>query len=99
MKTTNFVYMKTIKATTKLGKHFWTNYTLTRAENVSEAYKQPSSRKIAIDKELQALCAREGGSNYKIIRANEQCFTAAWIVKGQGLRVETKYNSYLIIID
>ena len=91
--------MKTIKATTKVGKHFWLAYVLAKAENVSEAYKQPSSRKIAIDKELQALCAKEGGSNYKIISAGTSCFTAAWTIKGKGLRVETKYNSYLIIID
>ena len=88
--------MKTIKATTKVGARLWIQYASAKAQNVEEAYKRPSGRKIAIDKGLQDLCAKEGGAGYRIISAGTSYFTVAWRI-GRGLRVETISNSYLVV--
>ena len=84
----------TIKS--KQAQHWLAAYTASKYHSVEQAYANPSSRKIEADRECWERCQREKGYGYRIISAGAQFFTAAWMVYGENLRVETAYNSYII---
>lgn len=88
--------MKTIKSTTRRGQYYIRMYNASEWFSVNDAYKNPSWRKVQADEHCQCLRALEKGEGYRIIAANTQAFTAAWRTK-EGLRVETRSCSYIII--
>lgn len=73
-----------------MARYNWSNI-----GNVRVAYKNPSQDKIQADNDCFAMCKEEGGYDYRIISYNCQAFTAAWRTD-EGLRVKTRYNSYII---
>lgn len=88
--------MEKISIKSKRAQHWLAAYNASKYHSVKQAYAKPSSRKIEADRECQERCQRENGYGYRIISANAQHFTAAWMVCGENLRIETAYNSYII---
>ena len=94
--------MRTLKASTSQGKRVINMAIGCNNETLDELYKTYSREKqIAYDR-CRELCAKENGYLFGIGSANAFCFTARWFVKRQPfdeLRVETKDNSYRVILD
>ena len=88
--------MKKMTIKSRQAQNWLAAYNASKYHSVKQAYANPSSRKIKADRECQECCQRENGYGYRIISAGSQFFTAAWMVGGENLRVETAYNSYII---
>lgn len=88
--------MKRIKKESKKGQAFLAHYERATAESVEQFYKNPSANKIRIERDLRLRMQREKGRGFKIICGNCCLFTAAWLVPN-GLRVETRYESYILV--
>lgn len=88
--------MKKISIKSKQAQNWLAAYNASKYSSVEQAYANPSNKKIEADRECWKRCQREYGFNYKIISANRNYFTAAWMVYGENLRVETVNNSYII---
>ena len=94
--------MRTLKASTSQGKRVVNMAIRCNNERLDELYNVYSSRKQIAYDECRELCAKENGYLFGIGSANTFGFTARWFVKGQPfdeLRVETKDNSYRVILD
>lgn len=87
--------MKRIKKSSKAGSYYLYRYEHAKATSVKQFYKQPSIAKIEAEKECLCRMWREHGEDYKILGGNASIFTAAWRT-AEGLRVETRENSYLV---
>ena len=87
--------MKRIKKSSKAGSFYLYKYEHAKATSVKQFYKQPSSAKIEAEKECLCRMRQEHGKYYKILGGNAHAFTAAWMT-AEGLRVETRKNSYLV---
>ncbi len=88
--------MKKMTINSKQAQHWLVAYNASKYYNVMQAYVNPSSAKIEADRECWEQCQREKGYGYRIISAGPFCFTAAWMVYGGNLRVETAKGSYII---
>lgn len=88
--------MKRISIKSKRAQSWLRSYELAKYNKVTEAYANPSDKKIWADKNCQELCQQELGYRYRIISAGTQYFTAAWTTVDGNIRVETAYNSYII---
>lgn len=87
--------MKRIKKSSKVGSYYLRRYERAKATSVEQFYKQPSSAKIEAEKACLCRMIQEHGEYYKILGGNLCMFTAAWRT-AEGLRVETRKNSYLV---
>ena len=87
--------MKRIKKSSKAGSSYLYKYEHAKATSVEQFYKQPSSAKIVAEKECLCRMRQEHGKDYRILGGNVHVFTAAWRT-AEGLRVETRENSYLV---
>ena len=88
--------MEKMSIKSKRAQNWLAAYNASKYHSVKQAYANPSSSKIKADRECQERCQRENGHGYRIISAGSQFFTAAWMVCGENLRIETAYNSYII---
>lgn len=87
--------MKRIKESSKDGSRYLYAYEHAKATSVKQFYKQPSSAKVAAEEWCLCRMRQEHGEGYKILGGNSCSFTAAWRTS-EGLRVETRTNSYLV---
>lgn len=87
--------MKRIKKSSKAGSSYLYKYEHAEATSVKQFYKQPSNVKVYAEKECLKKMFTENGEGYKILSGNTFTFTAAWRT-ADGLRVETRVNSFLI---
>ena len=87
--------MKRIKKSSKTGSLYLYTYERAKVTSVKQFYKQPSSAKVAAEKACLCIMKQEQGEDYKILNSNQYSFTAAWKTT-EGLRVETRTNSYLV---
>lgn len=88
--------MKHIKKSSKTGSLYLYMYEHAKATSVEQFYKRPSSAKIAAEEECLYRMRQEHGEDYKILGGNKFSFIAAWRT-AEGLRVETRINSYLVV--
>ena len=94
--------MKTFKASTKQGKRVISMAISCNSTTLEELYKTYSKQKQKAYNDCYELSIREKGYNFRVGNANTFGFTACWLVKGEHfdeLRVETKDNSYRVILD
>lgn len=94
--------MRILKASTSQGKRVIDMAIRCNNERLDELYKTHSSKKQIAYDNCRELCAKENGYIFRIGNANTFGFTACWFVKGKRfneLRVETKDNSYRVILD
>ena len=87
--------MKRIKKSSKAGSLYLYRYEHAEATSVEQFYKRPSSAKVRVEKECLKKMFAENGEGYKILSGNIFKFTAAWRT-AEGLRVETRENSFLV---
>ena len=87
--------MKRIKKSSKAGSYYLYKYEHAKATSVEQFYKQPSIAKIKAEEKCLCIMRLEHGEDYKILGGNSRIFTVAWRT-AEGLRVETKENSYLV---
>lgn len=94
--------MRTLKSSTSQGKRVVNMAFSCNSERLDELYKTYSSEKQKAYDRCLELCAKENGYSFRVGNANTFGFTACWLVKGEQfdeLRVETKDNSYRVILD
>ena len=88
--------MKTIGATSKLGKYFLQRYEQApEKSDLSFIYKKPSARKLEAFQQCKNMCDMGNGKNLKVLSGNTFTFSVAWQT-AKGLRIETAYQSYLV---
>ena len=91
--------MKLVKSSTKTGKSFINQWLSSNDKCLLDCYKSYSSAKqVAYDRCIDLYLNSEEHRDFCIISHNSQTFTVAWLCK-EGLRVETAYNSYLVLDD
>lgn len=88
--------MKKMSIKSKRAQKWLAAYDASKYHSVGQAYANPSSQKIEADRKCYERCQRENGYGYRIISTGPFCFTAAWMIHGENLRVETAYNCYII---
>lgn len=88
--------MKRIKKSSKAGSWYLYMYEHAKATSIKQFYKQPSSAKVVAEEKCLCRMRQEHGEDYKILSGNLYSFTAAWRTT-EGLRVETRINSYLVV--
>ena len=88
--------MKKMTIKSKRARNRLAAYIASKYYSVEQAYANPSSEKIEADRKCWEHCQQENGYGYKIISVGKHYFTAAWMVRGRYLRVETAFNSYII---
>ena len=86
--------MKTINKNTK-GRYYIDAYNRSKWYDVYDAYKRPSSAKVNACNHCLNMCQQENGEDFRVISAGCSFFSVAWRVP-EGLRVETRANSYII---
>ena len=94
--------MRTLKASTSQGKRVINMAFSCNSRTLEELYKTYSDKKQKAYDDCYELFTREEGYNFRVGNANKFGFTACWLVKGEHfdeLRVETKDNSYKVILD
>ena len=94
--------MRTLKASTSQGKKVIKMAIRCNSTTLEELYKTYSKQKQQAYDVCHKLYIREEGYNFRVGNANTFGFTACWLVKGEHfdeLRVETKDNSYRVILD
>ena len=94
--------MRIFKASTSQDKRVIKMAISCNNNTLDELYKIYSSGKQIAYDNCRELCAKENGRAFRIGNANTFGFTACWLVKGEHfdeLRVETKDNSYRVILD
>lgn len=62
---------------------------------LEQVYKTYSRDKYIAFKRCKDAMVEEGGANFRIVSYNSMQFTAGWTTF-EGIRIETKSNSYLI---
>ena len=62
---------------------------------LEQVYKTYSREKYIAYKRCQDAMVKEHGANFRIVSYNSMQFTAGWTTF-EGIRIETKSNSYLI---
>lgn len=93
--------MRTLKASTSQGKRVMNMAFNCNSEGLDELYKAYSSEKQKAYDRCRELFAKENGHSFRVGNANTFGFTACWLVSGEDcdeLRVETKDNSYRVIL-
>lgn len=88
--------MITLKKETKRGQGFVYAYKTSKFSSIYEVYNRPSSAKCSAFRRCVDMCNKENGDGLKITGAGVQFFSVAWMTDA-GLRVETAYNSYLVV--
>ena len=88
--------MKTINNNTKRARAYIDAYNRSNIYTLNKAYAKPSTAKTRADYDCRLMMQSEGGHGYKIIKYNCNFFTVAWIA-GKDLRIETAYNSFVIL--
>lgn len=89
--------MKKISAKSKLGQHFVEAYNRSTKCTLEDAYAKPSAAKQAAFERCQQQCeAEKGDRHFRIINANCQAFTVAFITTTHELRVITRCHDYLV---
>ena len=94
--------MRTLKSSTSQGKRVINMAIRCNSTTLEELYKKYSNQKQQAYNYCYELFIREEGYNFRVGNANIFGFTACWLVKGEHfdeLRVETKDNSYRVILD
>ena len=87
--------MQTIKANTKRGRAFLSSYNNSGNYSLRDCYDNYSTRKARAEIWFIDQMRRKSGDGFKILSFNTFGFSCGWIT-GDGLRVETPSNSYLI---
>lgn len=88
--------MKRINKLSKAGSRYLYMYEHAKVTSVKQFYKQPSSAKVLAEKECLQRMRQENGEGYKILSGGSYSFTAAWRTV-EGLRIETRLSSYLVV--
>ena len=94
--------MRTLKASTSQGKRVINMAIRCNSTTLEELYKTYSNKKQKAYNDCYKSFIREDGYVFRVGNANTFGFTACWLVKGEHfdeLRVETKDNSYRVILD
>ena len=97
--------MRTLKALSSQGKRVINMAIRCNSTTLEELYKTYSIEKQKAYDRCRELCAKENGYSFRVGNANTFGFTACWLVKGEHfddfdeLRVETKDNSYRVIVE
>lgn len=94
--------MRTLKASTSQGKRVINMAISCKSTTLEELYKTYSNIKQQAYYDCANRFLIEKGYNFRVGNANTFGFTACWLVKGEHfdeLRVETKDNSYRVILD
>ena len=88
--------MLTIKKETKKGIQWIIKAKSNEGEYLWQVYDSFSNEKAKAYEECRKMCARENGTNFRIISHCQNFFTVAWNTE-KALRIETYANSYEII--
>ena len=91
--------MKVVNANTQLGKRLVAisqNYEGTELYQVYD--KWSTAKQVAWDKCYDEYRNTDGASNFSICSHNSFCFTCKWFTQ-DGMRLETRNNSYLVVFD
>ena len=94
--------MRTFKASTSKGKRVINMAIRCNSTTLEELYETYSNKKQQAYDDCYESFIREEGYNFRVGNANTFGFTACWLVSGEDfetLRVETKDNSYRVILD
>ena len=94
--------MRTLKASTSQGKRVINMAIRCNSTTLEELYKTYSNQKQQAYDDCYESFIREEGYIFRVGNANTFGFTACWLVSGENsveLRVETKDNSYRVILD
>lgn len=87
--------MTIIKSTTKKGQTMLHNAENKEGIYLWQVYENNSRAKENAWNWCFEQCAKEGGTNFRIISHNTFSFSVAWET-AEGTRIETANNSYLI---
>ena len=90
-----------LKASTSKGKRVIDMAIRCNSRTLDELYERYSNKKQKAYNDCYQSFIREDGYNFRVGNANTFGFTACWLVSGEDsevLRVETKDNSYMIIL-
>lgn len=95
-----FKYCKRLSKNTKKGQSLIAQSKNNIGYELSDIYKTYSLAKKQAYWQCRRLCEREGGTSFRIISKNCNCFSVAWNVFYNGIRItriETAYNSYAVM--
>lgn len=87
--------MITLKPNSKKARSWVKAYDQAKYTTLEQVYITYSREKGLAYRECQRMMREEYGGNFKIISYNSMQFTAGWTTF-EGLRIETRSNSYLI---
>ena len=91
--------MKIVKYSTKEGKRLCAIGQKWEGRSLCHVYEHWSSAKQhAWDKCYQEFCDTDGAENFGICSHNCYSFSVSWFTP-DGMRLETPYNSYLVVFD
>lgn len=91
--------MKVVKESTKLGKQLIAKGSRNEGTELYQIYdKWSRAKQIAFDQYYDMYLASEDHEVFSIISHNSYGFSVSWLCK-DGLRIETPYNSYLVVFD
>lgn len=91
--------MKIVKYSTKEGKRLYAIGKKYEAKELWQVYDHWSSAKQeAWDRCYQEFCDTLGSEDFNICSHNCYGFSVSWFTP-DGMRLETPYNSYLVVFD
>ena len=91
--------MKVVKSSTSLGKRLVDIGTNNEGTFLNQVYdKWSDSKQKAWDRCYDEYCNTEDAHMFGICSHNTFCFTVSWFTP-EGMRLETKDNSYLVVFD
>ena len=86
---------------TKKYHYFMKSYFMSDYENINQAYKYPSAKKVQIFSQILDEMYKNGGWCIKILSKNTSFFTCAYTIERKGfecLVIETPTSSYIALI-
>ena len=91
--------MRVVKSSTSLGKRLLAIGTSCEGTFLNQVYdKWSNSKQEAWDKCYEEYCNTYGAEQFSICSHNSYQFTCSWF-RPDGMRLETAYNSYLVVFD
>lgn len=91
--------MRVVKESTALGKQLIVRGSRYEGTNLNQIYdKWSDGKQRAFDWCYEQYLASEEPEAFSIISHNSWGFSVSWLCK-DGLRIETPYNSYLVVFD
>lgn len=91
--------MRVVNASTSLGKKISSNRSKLGGGFLNQVYDKWSTvKQKAWDKCYDEYCRTDGAEGFSICSHNSFQFTCSWFIP-DGMRLETRDNSYLVVFD